>query len=95
MALSDLALVFFVLIAFLLRRKGGWKRTALCVMVGVMIGDLTAAILIAVFYHYYPAILGWARYLMTLGAITGGLYDWLTPTPSKITEDVKRVANPK
>ena len=79
MPLSDIVLVFFVLVAFLLRPKGHWKRTTLCVMVGVMIGDITGAVLLAVFYHWYPGILGWVRYLMILGAISGGVYDWLTP----------------
>jgi hypothetical protein len=95
MAFSDLALLFFILVAFLLRRKGEWKRTALYVMGGVMLGDLTAATLIAVFHHFYPGILGWARYLMTLGAIIGGLYDWVKPTPQKPVEDINAPATPR
>ena len=48
-------------------------------MVGVMSGDITGAVLLVVFYHWYPGILGWVRYLMIVGAIIGGIYDWLTP----------------
>jgi hypothetical protein len=79
MAVSDVALAFFVFVAFLLRSKEHWKRTTLYVMGGVLIGDITGAVLIAVFYHWHPGILGWVRYLMTVGAIVGGIYDWLTP----------------
>jgi hypothetical protein len=95
MALSDLALLFFILITFLLRRKASWKRTGIYVLAGIMIGDLTGAILFAIFYHSYPAILLWVRYLMTLGAIIGGVCDWLIPTPPKTLEDNKGLENPK
>jgi hypothetical protein len=83
MAVSDIALTFFVFVAFLLRSKEHWKRTVLYVISGVLIGDITGAVLIAVFYHWHPGVLGWARYLMTVGAIIGGIYDWLTPASPK------------
>ena len=95
MALSDLVLVFFILTAFLLRPKGHWKRTVLYVMGGVFIGDVTGAILLALFYHFYPAILGLARYLMPLGAIIGGVCDWLSPTDPKMSGKAKPSEDPK
>jgi len=89
MALSDLVLMFFILLAFLLRSKGHWKRTFLYVIGGVLVGDVSGAILIAVFYHSFPAILEWVRYLMPAGALVGGVSDWLVPTSTKTRKDAK------
>jgi hypothetical protein len=90
MALSDLVLLLFILTAFLSRPKGQWKRTVLYVMGGVFLGDVIGAILIAVFYHSYPAILGWVRYFMATGAVAGGVWDWLTFTTSNPPEVTTR-----
>jgi hypothetical protein len=76
---SDIVLAFFVLAAFAFRGRGHWKRTVLRVMIGVLIADVTGAVLIAAFYHWYPSILDRVSVLMPIGALVGGFYDLLTP----------------
>jgi|HubBroStandDraft_1064217.scaffolds.fasta_scaffold01851_2 disulfide bond formation protein DsbB len=95
MAVPDPFLLFFALLALLLGPKEAWKRTALYVLIAVMIGDVIGAILIPVHYHFHPAILDWVRYLSTLGAVIGGAWGFLIPTPAKTPEDSSGSENSK
>lgn len=77
MRLSDIILLVFIGAAFIFRGRRTWKRTAVYVLVGTMIGDVSAALFFAIFYHWYPNVLDWGRYFMPTGAVIGGVCDWL------------------
>lgn len=79
MRLSDVVLLLFIVLALVIRGRAHWKKTVIRVMIGVMIGDITGALLIAIFYHWHPSIIEWVQPLMPAGALTGGIYDIVHP----------------
>lgn len=79
MRLSDLVLLLFIVVAFAIRGRAHWKKTGIRVMTGVMVGDITGALLIAIFYHWHPSVIVWVQPLMPVGALIGGVYDMVHP----------------
>jgi hypothetical protein len=77
MAPSDIILLVFIAAALAFRGRRSWKRTGAYVVVGIIAGDITGALLIAILYHRHPNVIYWARCLMAAGAVIGGISDWL------------------
>jgi hypothetical protein len=81
MRITDILLLLFLAITVAFRRKYSWKRTGLYVLLGTMIGDLAGGALILILYHWFPNVIYVGRYLSLLGAIAGGICDWLSLFP--------------